>query len=165
MLKTCVVVADRARARLFVTGAPAERTLGSAPLALRELETLTSPEGQLRGVDMFANLRSGTNRSPHGAAYEYDDRREGHREEVERRFAKQVASAVRGLLERERAPRLVLAVEPHMLGILRPALHEVGMPADVERIDVPADLSSQAPGHILEVLQRHGALLGAAAPP
>jgi protein required for attachment to host cells len=163
MLKTCVIVADAARARLFVTEPPAERTLGHAPVTLRELESLTNPEGELTGLETFSNSRSGTNRSPHGAAFEYDDHRSAHREETERRFARVVASAVRDLLEREHAPRCVLAVAPHMLGLLRPALSEARLPAEVQRVDVAADLSRHAPAQILEALQRHGAL--AAEPP
>jgi hypothetical protein len=158
MLKTCVIVADRARARLFVTMEPPARTLGTAPVTLHEVEALTDPEGEVRGADLFSNARSGTNRSPHGAAFEYDDHRQGHREEAERHFSKRVASAIRSLLDREHATRLVLAVDPRLLGMLRPTLSQAGLPEGLERIEIPLDLSSQAPAQIVEVLQRHGAL-------
>ena len=157
MLKTCVVVADRARARLFITVTPPERGVGSAPVDLQEIEALIDAEGELMGHEVFANLRSGTNRSPHGAAFEYDDHRERHREEEERRFAKRVARAIRELVARESASRLVLAVEPHMLGVLRQELGE-SLPAVVARVELAKDFSWHTATHILEVLQRCGAL-------
>ena len=157
MSKTCVVVADRARARFFVTAEAAERSVGGVATELRELEALADPEGELTGLQAFSSVRSGTNRSPHGAAFEYDDHRERHREEVERRFAKRVASATRQFLAREHASRLILAVEPHMLGLLRKELDAPG-PGSEPRVEVATDLSWHSPRHILEALERCGAL-------
>lgn len=162
MLKTCVIVADRARARLFVTAEPPGRTLGTAPTALEEVEALTEPEGEVRGTDLFSNSRSGTNRSPHGAAFEYDDHRQGHRDETERRFSKRVAVAIRNLIAREQPTRLVLAVEPRMLGTLRPFLSQADVPEAVERVEIPLDLSLHSSTQIVDVLQRHGALAATA---
>ncbi|HKY36692.1 MAG TPA: host attachment protein [Polyangiaceae bacterium] len=93
--------------------------MGTALVELQELEDLTDPQGELTGNELFSSTRSGTNRSPHGANFEYDDHRERHREEAERRFAKRIALTTKQLVARESASRLVLAVEPHMLGILR----------------------------------------------
>lgn len=160
MLKTCVIVADRARARLFVTATPPERVVGKAAVELRELEALTDAEGELTGNQVFSNTRSGTNRSPHGADFEYDDHRERHRDEVERRFAKRIAAAARELLARESATRLVLAVEPHMLGLLRLELVEP-LPGVVSRVELAKDFSWHTPQHILEALERCGAMAGA----
>ena len=157
MLKTCVIVADRARARLFVTVTPAERFVGTALVELQELEDLTDPEGELTGRELFSSSRSGTNRSPHGANFEYDDHREGHREETERRFAKRVALATKQLLIRESASRLVLVVEPHMLGILRQELGD-RLPGVASRLELAEDLSWHTPQRILETLERRGAL-------
>lgn len=138
MSRTCVVVADRARARLFVTAAGAER-LGAEPsLALRELEALTDPAGEPTG----------------------DEHAERHREERERRFAKRIAGAVRELVARLEAERLVLAVEPHLLGLLRQQLH--GSLHSTELVELSRDFSWHTPQHILEALRHHGALSGAA---
>jgi protein required for attachment to host cells len=157
MLKTCVIVADRARARLFVTAAPAERFVGAALVELQELEDLIDPEGELTGNELFSSSRSGTNRSPHGANFEYDDHRERHREEVERRFAKRIALATKQLLARESASRLVLAVEPHMLGILRQELGDT-LPGVASRLELAENLSWHTPRHILETLEHRGVL-------
>lgn len=157
MLKTCVIVADRARARLFVTATPPERFVKVAPIELRELEDLTDPEGVMTGGELFSSTRSGTNRSPHGASFEYDDHRAGHRAEAERRFAKRIALATKQVLAREKPSHLVIAVEPHLLGILR---HELGdeLPGVTSRRELAEDLSWHTPRRILETLERHGAL-------
>lgn len=161
MIKTCIIVGDRARARLFVTAIAPERAAGNAHVELREVEALTEPEGELKGGDVFANSRSGSNRSPHGAAFEYDDHRDAHREEVQRRFAKRVATAARQLLEREAASRLVLAVEPHMLGLLRQELPGP-LPGVTSRVELARDFSWHTPQHILQALERSGALAATA---
>ena len=137
MLKTCVLVADRARARLFVTAVGAVRSGAPASIDLRELEALTD-------VEVEPNS--------------YDEHRERHRQEHERRFAKRIAGAVRELVAREEAPRLVLAVEPHMLGLLRPQL--TGSLHSTELVELAKDFSWHTSQHILEALTRHGAING-----
>lgn len=157
-MKTCVVVADRARARLFVSVPSAERVGASHHgQELVEVEALTDPEGELTGQQLFSSTRSGSNRSPHGAAFEYDDRRDSHRDEVERRFAKRIAAAVRARLEAERPGKLILAVEPQLLGLLRPALNGQLLPA-LEVVELAKDFSWHTPKHVQAALERCGAL-------
>lgn len=156
-MKTCVVVADRARARFFVTAKGAER-MGAEPAdELQELEALTDPEGELTGEQLFSNTRSGSNRSPHGAQFEYDDHRDRHRDEEERRFARRMTQAIQELVDRERPTRLVLAVEPRMLGLLRQTLNGALAPS-VELVELPKDLSWHTPQHIRAALLRTGAI-------
>lgn len=157
--KTCVVVADRSRARLLTTVVSPERHGSSSGKELKELEALTDPEGELTGKQLFSNTRSGTNRSPHGAQFEYDDHRERHRDEQERRFAKRVAQALASWLAREKPTKLVLAVEPRMLGLLRHAL-DGELDASLQLTEVATDLSKHSVRHIEETLLRCGALDG-----
>jgi len=162
-MKTCVIVADRARARVFVTAPVAERTVANGNRQeLVEVEALTEPEGELTGKQLFSSTRSGSNRSPHGAAFEYDDRREGHREEGARRFAKRIAEAVRARLETERPQRLILAIEPQLLGTLRQALSGV-LPPALDVVELPKDFSWHTPEHVQAALERNGALTTARA--
>jgi protein required for attachment to host cells len=156
-MKTCVVVADRARARLFVTAPRAERS--GAPAGgqqLVELEALTDPEGELTGQQLFSSTRSGSNRSPHGAAFEYDDGRQAHRDEEERRFAKRIAAAVRTRLGTERPDKLILAIEPQLLGMLRQALN--GLEPPLEVVELAKDFSWHSPEHVQRALERCGAM-------
>lgn len=157
-MKTYVVVADRARARLFV-GAPSAQRAGvdSRGLELVEVEALTDPEGELTGQQLFSSTRSGSNRSPHGATFEYDDHRQGHRDEEERRFAKRIAEAVRARIEADRPDKLILAVEPQLLGILRPAL-QGQLRQSLEVVELPKDFSWHTPQHVQAALERCGAM-------
>lgn len=161
MSKTCILVADRARARFFAPEQLREGAPLSRSVHLKELRAaLVDPEGELTGKEMFSNTRSGSNRAPHGAGYEYDDHRAGHREEVERRFARQVASELAKLQRERDFSKLVLAVEPHMLGLLRQALKDK-LPASIETHELHADLSWHDPAHIQASLERHGVLSSA----
>lgn len=155
-MKTCVLVADRARARFFVLGAPSEHRPGDAARLL-ELETLVDPEGELTGNQLFSDSHSGTNHAGSGASYEYDDHREGHRREIERRFAKRVALAAADFARNEHAQRLVLAAEPQMLGMLRPLLPTASM-RGVTLVELARDLSWHSPERIQSALSQHGAL-------
>jgi protein required for attachment to host cells len=157
-MKTCVLVADRARARLFVSAPSPERAgVSSRGEELVEIESLTDPDGELTGKQLFSSTRSGSNRSPHGATFEYDDRRQGHRDEEERRFAKRIAEAVRRRVEAERPNKLILAVEPQLLGMLRQALNG-GVQSSLEVVELAKDFSWHSPQHVQAALERCGAL-------
>ena len=156
MPKTCIVVTDRARARFFVLEAPPEHRPGDAP-RLVELEALVGPEGELTGNELFSNTRSGTNHAGSGATYEYDDHRERHRKETERRFAKRVALAAADFVRSHGAHKLVLAADPQMLGLLRDVWPR-SMPDGTALSEVAKDLSRQSPRLIQLALARHGAL-------
>lgn len=155
-MKTCILVADRARARFFVLEGPLEHRPGDAPRLL-ELETLVDPEGELTGQETFADSRSGTNHAGSGASYEYDEHREGHRREVERRFAKRVAAAASVFARDHDAQKLVLAAEPRMLGVLRHVL-ATSLPRDMTLVELARDLSWHTPEHIRSTLVQDGAL-------
>jgi protein required for attachment to host cells len=154
MTRTCVVVANRARARFFVVEANGERE-GAAP-KLREIDELTDAEGALKGNDVFSDSRSGSNRAPGGAHSTYDDHRERHREEVERRFAKRIGLAIASFVRMRATEKLVLAADPHMLGLLRAAPSR-NLPPDLELVEFADDLCRQKPEQIRAALARRGA--------
>lgn len=157
-MNTLIVVADRARARLFVRTPAAERAMGGEPgLELLEIEALTDVEGALTGAQLFSNTRSGSNRSPHGALYEYDDHRQSHREEQERRFAKRIADSIRARLDPHVPARLVVAVEPRLLGLLRQELRS-GVASSAEVVEIAKDFSRHTARHVQEELEHCGAL-------
>lgn len=151
-MKTCIGVVDRARARFFVLDAPPVHRPKDGP-RLVELEALVDPEASLPGADMFADSRGGTNHAGSGASYEYDDHRERHRRELDLRFAGRVARAAADFVRIHGAQKLVLAAEPQMLGMLRPAL-----PKDVDVDELARDLSWHTPEHIRVALAQHGML-------
>jgi protein required for attachment to host cells len=155
--KTCVVVADGGRARFFTqTG---EVNLNGS-MRLREVEDMTNPEGLLRGSQLFSSTSGGRNRAPNGGYYGTDDHRAGHLLELERRFARSVADAIKNFIRREAPHKLVLAAAPTLLGLLRRHLPAV-IPAKVRVIELAEDLSRHTPSNIQAVLVRRGALSNA----
>jgi protein required for attachment to host cells len=157
MSRTCILVADRSRARFFVLEPRASTSRPGDLSKLREIEALTDADGALKGVDMFSSTRSGTNRSPAGGQFEYDDHRERHRDEAERRFAKRIVEAAKALVHSRATETLVLAAEPRMLGLLRAEVEGAPL-GPVELREVPADISKGTPEQIQAALSRRGAL-------
>ncbi|MCC6208499.1 MAG: host attachment protein [Gammaproteobacteria bacterium] len=145
----CVIVADRARARFFCLDPAAVPELESGP-NLVEIRDLINPEASLPGRETWSETRSGCNMARGGSAHGYDDHRDSHEEEFNRRFARRIAAGAHELLRQYRPRRLVLAASSHMLGLLRGALT---LPAgsNIEVREAGKDLTHMPP---LEI-QRH----------
>jgi protein required for attachment to host cells len=143
----------------MVEPAPEHRPATDPP-KLREVESLTDAEGSMKGNEIFSNTRSGTTGSAGGQQHTYDDHREGHRQEVERQFAKRVAQTI-GVVVRDRAAeKLVIAAEPRMLGLLRTTM--TGVLTDGTKVlELSEDLSRHTPEKIQSALAKRGALDGA----
>lgn len=142
----CVVVADSARARLFSLK---EAESGAGGPNLIEISDMANTEAELAGRELWSDTNTGRNAAPDSGAHSYDDHRNRHREEIERRFAKEVAAAVAAAVGREKASRVVVAAEARMLGQLREAMK---LPATVQISEVPKNLSKLSPqelhGHL-----------------
>jgi len=161
MLNTCILVADRARARLFELAPPPENR-ASDPARLLEREALVDPEGEVPVNPLFSDPHRGTNHARSGASYEYDEHREQHRQEVARRFAKRIAVAAADFARSRGTARMILAAEPHMLGLLRDNVPRL-LPKEVALVELARDLSWHSPEHIRDVLLQHGLLAAPAA--
>lgn len=153
MTRHCILIADGARARLFTAG----DARGASAVKLEEQEDLLNPERSLPAREVFSNLKSGKNRAPRGAEYSYDDHRSRHRDENERRFAKQITAAVARLIRREEPDWFVVVAEPRLLGMLRGLLDDA-LPATLPRTELAADLSWHALPNIRAELERHNVL-------
>ena len=133
MTKFAILAADATRARFF-TLEPAEFPLVETNPKILEHEVLIDPELRLPGRELFSDPKSGRNRAPGGGpAHGYDDHREKHLVELEKRFAKVVANEVLRLLAEKNANRLVVAAEEKMSGHLAPLLAEA--PASIEWVE------------------------------
>jgi len=154
MSKYCVVVADGARARFFSLDEPG---VGEAGPNLVEVSDLANSEAEMAGKDIYRDLKSGRNEaSAGGGAHGYDDHRNGHLEESERRFAKQIAAAATDAVLREQSGCLVVAADPNMMGHLRAAMN-VSL-GGIEVKEVVKDLSKLGPQELQEHLAADHAL-------
>lgn len=150
----CVVVADAARARMFVLGESGG--VGGGP-DLSELGGLANPEGEAAGKALYSDTKSGRNDAPAGGgAHGYDDHRDRHMAELERRFARDILMAARDELGRRGAHTLVLAAGPRMLGYLREAME--GVPEGVTVREVGKDLTRLSPAELHQHLAADGVL-------
>ncbi len=148
MSKYCVVVADGARARLFSLD---EAGVGEGGPDLVELSDLANSEVEASGQDIYSNVKSGRNAGPVGSgAHGYDDHRDRHMEESERRFAKQIAAAATDAVLRQKSGCLVVTADPHMMGHLREAMSlSVG---GIKVKEVVKDLTKLEPQELHEYL-------------
>ena len=150
------MVADGSRARFFEFEQLDDDEQGSE---FRELEDLVHPEQELRGQEVFDNLKSGRNRVPTvptaGPAHGYDDHREQNREQASRNFAKRVAQRAAELLHEGRS-RLVVMADPRTLGLLRDQLERVKVTVPTE--ELARDMSAASAHELRNYLASAGLL-------
>jgi protein required for attachment to host cells len=116
-----VAVVNSAKAKLFVLEF-AELPEYEASPKLIEVEELHSSTQELQGQDLWSNTKPGRNRGTAGQAHGYDDHRENHRVEFERRFAQEISTKLAQLIRTNQSHQLLLVSEPHILGIIRDVL-------------------------------------------
>lgn len=120
MSNTCLIVADGARARLFLVEcdeSPRHR------LRLAERATLVNQETRMRGRSGAGRVRSerNTNRQA-GPVHPIDARRAQHRLEHERRFGAEVVERALEIAASWDEGVMVLIAEPRLLGLMRERL-------------------------------------------
>ena len=121
MGKFAVAVINGTQARFFTLDSNASSEYESSP-KLIEQEGLSSPTKELRGQELWANTKTGRNRGTSGQAHSYDDHRQNHEIEFEKRFANKISSAIVNIIRTNQARHLILVAEPHILGIMRAAM-------------------------------------------
>lgn len=139
--RTCIVIADGARARIF---SYRWRRGDSDVDNLRELRDLVNPGRRLRDDETFSESRPGLRQSMSaGPRHGVDDHRKDHREEADRRFATEIAEATGEVLQEMGSCRLYLLAAPHLLGLLRDQLdkHPDWTKGVVERVERDRDVT------------------------
>ena len=119
---TCVIAADGGRARLFVAVTGEASQPG---LTLVERESFVNPEFRAHGGDLPGRTKAErvTNRDA-GEVHPISARRDQHRLELERRFAREIAQRAAALTQAWDGGSVVLVAEPRMLGLLREPLRK-----------------------------------------
>ncbi len=150
---SCVVVCAGGQARLF-TLEPAELPeLESGPNLVPRAEVGSELVGE-HGAALWSDLKTGRNRSSAaGAAHGYDDHRERHADEYDRRFAQQVAERTLAMARDHHARQVILVAHDQCLGHLRQALHGQ-FRNGTELVEVNKDLGKLKPQQIHAHLAR-----------
>lgn len=157
MLRTCIAVADAARARVFLFDASAG--ISGIQGTLTERTDLVNPARRKTPAQLFSDSRPGTSRMG-GLQYALDDHRDAHIDELDLQFTREIAAAIDHAIEETGATRLVVCASPRMLGMLR-AAHRPHGGLTVE--EIARDYTKLTTPQIHERLVAHGLL--PAAPP
>jgi protein required for attachment to host cells len=152
---------DACRARFFALEAQ-DATAQGRLTRLVEIEDLANAGRRQREGEIFSSSRPGVNTGPggfmgRGMQHGTDDRREGHMDEFDRRFAVDVVEALGRHVAELGADRAVLIADPNMLGFMRTALSKDSK-LDVEVCEVKKDLSWQSPVEVHDRLAQQGLL-------
>jgi protein required for attachment to host cells len=157
-MKAHLVVVDAARARLFSWKSSDDVALDGYP-RLVELEDLANPEGRLQDREVYSNeLSRATNRvGGDGPAHAFDDHRDAHRGETQRRFIRDIARRLNDHVTRDKPSRVILVSETQVLHDLRQEV-ESSLPRDVQVAELAENLSKETPTHLQQILSKKGLL-------
>lgn len=150
--KIGIVAVDGARAR-FITAEVVDDVDFEGNPRLLEHDNVVNPLGVLPARDVYSDRpsRKPSGAGPAGAGPASDDHRERHQAEDERRFARVVVDSALRFAREQGVSRVVLAAGPRSLGVLRQSFEGSGA-GDVERVELPLDLSAKSLPQIRDVL-------------
>jgi protein required for attachment to host cells len=159
MSPVLVVAADGAKARYFTLEAK-ELAKGEIGAYLLEDESLVNPDQLEEGKELWSGPESqaGHYKQGRSTAHSYDDHREDHELENERRFARTITEQI--LLRTHTHPlqRLVIVAEPQLLGLLREVLIPK-LPKALELTEIDKDLCHLRPHELFEYLTQRNLLV------
>jgi len=121
MAKFAVAVINGTQARFFTLDSAAILEYESSP-KLIEQESLSDSTKELQGQELWANTKTGRNRGTNGQAHSYDDHRQNHKIEFEKKFANKISNAMLNLIKSFEVNHLILVAEPQILGLMREAM-------------------------------------------
>lgn len=120
-------------------------------ITLVEQPSLSSPENELLGQELWSTPKTGRNWGSRGQSQSYDDHREQHAIEYERRFAGMIAQHLAEWVHTYKPEKLVLVVETQFLGLMREAVAST-LPKTLEINELAKDLCQLRPLELHEYL-------------
>lgn len=152
MSPVLVVVADGAKARFFTLEPAGIIEYPSAP-SLVENEVLLNPDRDLSDRQLWSSPQSqaGHFQEGKGPAHSYDDRRQKHELEFERRFAQEITDRVLNQIQLHQIRQLILSAEPRILGLLRETLTPE-LPKTLSMSELDKNLCHLTPHELYEYL-------------
>lgn len=116
MDRTCVVVADARRARIFGVEPDGPRS----KVKLVERAELANPDLRELGTSVTGRVRTETNTNREaGPMHPMEAQRERHRGELEQRFGREIAGRLGEVVRGWKDGTIVLVAEPRLLGLVR----------------------------------------------
>lgn len=150
-----VVVADSSRARFFTLEPAQTPELESGPNLIErgDVKNFSSAKPQ----ELWSDNKTGRNRGAGASAHGYDDHRDQHSEEYDRRFARQVTEQLVEIAKNNECSRVIVAAGSHMLGHLRSNFDDINK-AGLQVEDIDKDLCKLSPNDIHSRLSKEGVL-------
>jgi protein required for attachment to host cells len=121
MTRFLVAVVDGAKARFLTLEPLADPAVESGPDLVERCE-LVNPAIEMAGQELWANGKTGRNRGGGSQGHNYDDHRNNHLVEFERRFAQAIGDQIEEMMAAHGLNTLILVAEPQILGLLREVL-------------------------------------------
>ena len=118
---------------------------------LIERKALCNPANELLGEELWSNTKTGRNRGAGAQAHCYDDHRENHMIEFERRFAQNISNQIFSLIEVYKSGHLLLIAEHRILGLMREILRPI-LPKNLKLVELAKDLCQVKPKELHEYL-------------
>ena len=156
MRQYLVAVINGTKARFFSLK-PVELKGYEAGPNLVEHESLLSIEKEMQGQDLWANTKTGRNRGTSGQAHSYNDHRNNHMVEFEKRFAHSIAGRIADLSKIYEAQQLILVAEPQILGLMREVMSS-GLPRQMTLQELAKDLCRLSPKELHDYLAERSLL-------
>lgn len=151
-----IAIASSAKARFFLLQS-IELAEPEPEFKLLELEELHNSAPELQGQELWSTTKPGRNRGTTGQAHGYDDHRDNHQVEFDRRFAREITTKLMQLIQLNHSRQLLLVAEPHIMGIMREVLTPV-LPKNLTFKELTKDLC-QLSAHELQQYLINKALL------
>ncbi|MBD2353881.1 host attachment protein [Tolypothrix sp. FACHB-123] len=150
MNRYLVAVIDGTKAR-FLTLKPSELPGYQPGPSLMEDEALLSSQSELQDQELWTSSKTGRNRGVAGQAHSYDDGRDRHLIEFERRFIQSITNKIVNLLQIHQIQQLLVIAEPQILGSMRTAITPV-LPKNIKIHELAKDLCHLKPHELHEYL-------------
>lgn len=155
----CVVVTGGARARFFTLEPVEFPELDSGP-RLVHWKDIFNPQKESAGKDLYTDPKTGRGRAARGGpAHGYDDHRSHYKDELDRRFSRQILDEAFSLVKTNHARYVILVAPAPMMGIFRQELHILDKYGIIVK-KVAKDMTKFSPLHIHESLAMKNMLPG-----
>lgn len=153
---TLVAVLDGTRARFLTLEVAEFPELESGP-NLIEHDSLINEVNEMQGQDLWSTAKTGRHKGTGGQSHSYDDHRQNHRAEFERKFATQISAKIADLAQFHRSEQVLIVAEPQILGLMRETLGSV-LPRQLKVDELAKDVCQLKPQELHQYLASKGVL-------
>lgn len=149
MSKCLVIIVNKTKARFLALMDP--QPLEQSGPGLVEQQEISNPVQRQASRELWANTKSGGNRGSARQVHGYDDHRQSHLDEFDRRFAQVIIAEILNFSQSHPTRRLILVAEPQILGHLRPILTTT-LPKSIVTQELAKDLCKLSASEIYSYL-------------